>query len=404
MKVAIWAILPLMFIFGRWEPSEKIYFPHLALIFLIIAAVLVNSLKRRSSVPKTLIVVALVFTLSTIFSSANALDLEALPAATQLLLFVLALFLPCLLVNDENSLRSFVLALLTGALTNAIAGLVQSGFWIASNGFVLIADGQWFRVTGLALTPADYVFQLTIGLVLTEALDRGRSRVLTQALFWVCLLISNSRAALIILMLYSSFALVRASKPIFLRLVVALSLIVSLAATSSFGRLIIERATDIFNYDFNEKRFITFENAIQQITSDGYHFLIGHGYGAYRFDHPIDNMIYNNTHNIYLHLLFSGGIIGFISFCSIIFYLYLRINWTRNNIRNNSLIERSAHGNMFLLFVIIISGLVETTLVGVGSGWSAGLCLGCGLAAYRLSRRRCGVTTQNPAKEYKCAY
>lgn len=385
MRILIWTLIPLSFVLGQLQLADKVYFPHVALLSLGIAAMMANGMNTR--LPTVLLVWLLLFLASTGISTALTLEPEAIRASTQLVLFSLAVILPMLLVNDERSLRSLMVALLAGATLNAVAGVVQSANWIRNYGFVFIADGEWFRVKGFAVSPADYVMQLLVGLSLCELLGNQRLRSWSRNFFIVCLLFSNSRTALVILALFGFRALWRAGGGATMRAAIAFASVIPFALASAPGELIADRIIDIINPGYNIKRMVTFEYVIQQIFDDPVHLLVGHGYGTFTFFNPIDLEDYNNTHNIYLHLLFSGGVFGFVAFFGLLAYI------VRDALRFARITEyhprfaRGAQGIVFLCLVVLVGGLVETNLVGIGSGSTVGLCLGCALAGNRILRR-----------------
>ena len=388
MTILFWGLIPLMFALGQFQLADKIYFPHVALILLAIAALLSKGISVR--LPKILLVWLSLFLGTALFSSALVLEATALRASSQLMLFAIAVILPSLLVDDERSLRSLILALLAGATINAVAGVVQSATWITNYGFVLIADGEWFRVKGAAVTPADYVMQLVVGLSICEFLKNQTLRKWGRRFFIVCLLFSNSRTALVVLALYGVRALWRAGRGAIARAAVVFAIVIPLAFATAPGELVADRIADIFNSDFNIKRIVTFEYVIQQIFDDPAHLFVGHGYGTFAFFHPLDLENYDNTHNIYLHVLFSGGLIGFAAFIGFMAYIVRDVLRFRRNTVNHPRLANGAQGILFVCLVVLVGGLVETNIIGIGSGSTAGLCLGCALAGNRILRRtRC---------------
>lgn len=388
MTILLWGLIPLMFALGQFQLADKIYFPHVALILLAIAALLSKGISVR--LPRILLVWLFLFLGTALFSSALVLEATALRASSQLMLFAIAVILPSLLVDDERSLRSLILALLAGATINAVAGVVQSATWITNYGFVLIADGEWFRVKGAAVTPADYVMQLVVGLSICEFLKNQTLRKWGRRFFIVCLLFSNSRTALVVLALYGVRAFWRAGRGAIARAAVVFAIVIPLAFATAPGELVADRIADIFNSDFNIKRIVTFEYVIQQIFDDPAHLFVGHGYGTFTFFHPLDLENYDNTHNIYLHVLFSGGLIGFAAFIGFMAYIVRDVLRFRRNTVNHPRLANGARGILFVCLVVLVGGLVETNIIGIGSGSTAGLCLGCALAGNRILRRtRC---------------
>jgi len=385
MRIFIWTLIPLSFVLGQLQLVDKVYFPHVAMISLGIAALMANGMKTR--LPTVLVLWLLIFLASTVISTALAPELEAVRASTQLILFSLAVVIPLLLVNEERLLHSLMLALLLGATINAVAGVLQSASWIANYGFVLIADGEWFRVKGFAVSPADYVMQLVVGLSLCEMLKNQRLHKWSRNLFVICLLFSNSRTALVILALYVVRALWRAGSRTIVRSAIAFAIALPFVLASAPGELVADRVFDIFNPGYNIKRMVTFDYVVQQILADPLHFLIGHGYGTFAFFHPIDLEDYNNTHNMYLHILFSGGVLGFVAFFGMLTYIIRDALKFARTTEKNARFASGAQGIVFLCLVVLVGGFVETNLVGVGSGTTVGLCLGCALAGNRIFRR-----------------
>ncbi len=382
-----------MFALGQFQLADKIYFPHLALILLAITAVLLRGINVR--LPKILLFWLFLFLGTTIFSSALVLDAAALRASSQLMLFAIAVILPLLLVDNERLLRSLILSLLAGATINAVTGVVQSVTWITNYGFVLIADGEWFRMKGAAVSPADYVMQLVVGLSICDFLKNQVLRKWGRRFFIVCLLFSNSRTALVILALYGVRALWRADKRVIVRAAAVFVIFIPLALATAPGELVADRIADIFNSDFNIKRIITFNYVIQQIFDHPAHLFIGHGYGTFTFFHPLDLENYDNTHNIYLHVLFSGGLIGFAAFIGFMAYIVSEVLRFGRNTVNHPLLAEGARGIFFICLVVLVGGLVETNIIGIGSGSTAGLCIGCALAGNRILRpSRCINTSK----------
>lgn len=385
MRIFVWTLIPLIFVLGQLQLAEKVYFPHVALLLLGTAALMSNG--RNIRLPMMLVVWILLFLVSTGISTAFALELEAIRASTQLILFSLAVVLPLLFVDNERLLHSLLLALLIGATLNAVTGVVQSADWIANYGFVLIADGEWFRVKGLAVSPADYIMQLVIGLSLCEMVKNKSLRKWSRNFFVICLLFSNSRIALIILALYAVKALWRAGNRAIVRAAIAFAIALPFFFASAPGELVADRIFDIINPEYNIKRMVTFEYVAQRIFADPLHFFVGHGYGTFIFFHPIDLEDYNNTHNIYLHLLFSGGVLGFVTFFGMLTYIVRNAMRFARITANHPCFADCAQGIVFLCLVVLVGGLVETNLVGIGSGVTVGLCLGCALAGNRIFRR-----------------
>jgi O-antigen ligase len=385
MTILVWVLVPLMFGLGQLQLADKVYFPHVALILLGVSSLVTRGMNAR--LPKAILGWLLLFLVATVFSTALVLELEALRASTQLMIFALAVILPTLLANDERSLRSLMLALLAGATINAVVGVVQSANWIANYGFVLIAEGEWFRVKGAAVTPVDYVMQLVIGLSLCELMKNQKLRNWGRRLFIVSLLFSNSRTALVILALFGLRALWLAGRGSIARAAIAFAIVIPVAMATAPGELVADRIADIFNPNFNIKRMVTYEYVIQRIFDAPEHLFLGHGYGTFTFYHPLDLEVYNNTHNMYLHVLFSGGVLGFVAFFGFLAYnIRYAFKFARIT-ADRPLLASGAQGVLFLCLVILIGGLVETNLVGIGSGSTAGLCLGCALSGNRILRR-----------------
>jgi len=387
MQIILWIAVPLMFVLGQWQIIDKVYFAHLALLFLLVIGGLANGASAVFTLPKLLVGWSLSFILSTIFAASSAFNLEALKASTQLLLFILSVLLPCLLVLGERSIVALLYAMLAGASLNAIAGLVQSAIWVKDYGFVLIAEGEWFRVKGTAVSPADYGQLLIVGLALSGLLTNMKFRNLTRLLFLVCLLFSNSRSALIVLVIYGFYQLGIPRLRSVVVTTILIFVIVLVSSMSDAGQLVISRFEDIFNYDFNIKRVITFENVLHRIFAEPEHLLVGHGYGQYVFFHPIDLEDYDNPHNIYLHVLFSGGVLGFVTFFGLIAYLWHAIQNLKRHTNKSPHMARFSRDIEFLFLSVLFIGLVETNIAGIGSGWTAGMCFGCVVASNRVIRR-----------------
>jgi len=398
-KFAFFAI-PFMFVLGQWQLIEKIYFPHASILFLLILCVLTNGVSASHTLPKSFLGWTLFYLLTTILTTWITFDLEALRASTQLLLFIFSVMLPCLLLSDEKSIISFLYAMLVGATCNAITGIVQSAIWISNYGIVLTANGEWFRVIGNSLTPIDYIMQLLIGFALCELLKNVQLRYLARSFFGVCLLFSNSRSALIVLVFFIIYRFSSTSLKTAVLYASLLSLILLLGVLSDAGQLVFSRFLDVFNFDFNIKRMITFENVLLRIFTEMEYIILGHGYGKYEFFHPIDLDIYNNPHNIYLYVLFSGGILGFVSFFGLIVYLALAIQKLKRRAKDSLHIYHLAWSIEFLFIAALLIGLVETNIIGIGASWTLGLCFGCVLATNRAILHRQLITVLSNRKNY----
>jgi hypothetical protein len=383
MNLFIYLLVILLFVFGRLELFDRLYFPHFTLVCLLFFVCVYRF--KKILLDLNFIVLFSFFLFSTFITSMVAFELKSTIAATQLILFVAAVFVPYLYVNNQRTLILFARAVFIGVLLNALMGLVQSILWISKYGFVLIAEGEWFRVKGFALSPADYVMQLIVGLFIGEGLPNRLLRGSSKLIFVVCLLLSNSRTALVVLALLIVRSISKLEKQTLFKLLI-LTVVLVVSFNDNPALLLIEdRFMDIFNPDYNIKRIVTFEYVAERIFSDPIHFLIGHGYGTFIFFNPIELEDYNNTHNMYLHLFYSGGILGFLSFYGIYIFLISKIYFFYRGTIKYSVLNIISSGLLYLMLVVSIIGLVETNLVGVGSSIAIGLSLGIGFSGYRIS-------------------
>ncbi|MDC0387456.1 hypothetical protein OAN74_01085 [Gammaproteobacteria bacterium] len=298
----------------------------------------------------------------------------------QFLLLFIAFFVGYSLCRLRPSNLELVLeTLLLGFLLNAAVGLFQSISWIVEHGFVLFSGSEWFRVKGINMSPADYVSHLLMGFFLLMALPKIKYRKYYILVLLILLVISMSRSAIIILFFISALFFWRLR---FAKKIAALSAVsifgTSLLALNVENFLLVERVADITNYDFNVKRILVYQDVLENTFGSLASTFFGSGYGSYVFFHPLDGELYNNTHNIYFNYLYGGGLLGLFFFLILIISAFLIFP----SINHKTAIQYSKKKYIqpiwlkYMLISILIIGLVETNLLGVGTGWLVAYLLG----------------------------
>ena len=278
-----------------------------------------------------------------------------------------------------DNLELVLETLLLGFLVNAAVGLFQSISWIAEHGFVLISGIEWFRVKGINMSPSDYVSHLLMGFFLLMALPKIKYRKYYILVLLVLVAISMSRSAMIILFYILALLFWRLNltkKFLALSAVAIFSTILLALNVENF--LLIERVADIADYDFNVKRILVYQDVLENTFGSLASTFLGSGYGSYSFFHPLEGEFYNNTHNIYFNYLYGGGLIGFFFFLILIISAFLIFS----SINNKTAIQYSKKKYIqpiwlkYMLISTLIIGLVETNLLGVGTGWLVAYLLG----------------------------
>lgn len=376
-------------VLGSIKLASGIYV-HLLLLLAALAALLfVRGIQGRLYFPRRLGFWFLAVTLTIVGSLFMNSDADAIRYVAQILFFYLAVFLSCLLVHDHAGLRNVVTGLAVGLSANAIAGFVQSIWWIRSNGFVLISpNGDFFRVTGLCVSPTDYVAQILTGLLLAKTIARASLRRVAIGGYAGLLLISMSRSALLCLVILSIAQVIRylshnkrASKYL-----LALGAAIGLALFAASDSPVVQRFADIANIDYNIKRLVVYQDVVSKIFVDTRHFLFGYGFGTYSFFHPIDEEYYNNPHNLFLYMLYCTGLIGLSAFLmSLKPLVAASYRWWRSTPERAWTASLAA--SVLLLHVCTWSiALVETNIPGVGTGWVVGSVFGTALMMQRVRR------------------
>ena len=138
---------------------------------------------------------------------------------------------------------------------------------------------------------------------------------------------------------------------------------------SPFALLIFDRFMDIFNINFNIIRLSIFNHAILEVINNTTSLILGNGFG--NFDFTFDNKSYLNTHNIFLDILHSNGILGLLIFIYLISYLFIK---TLPSKYNNFYPDQNIIINKICIlhFMVWTSCLVENTILGVEIGWIIG--------------------------------
>ncbi len=393
IRPIFWALYLAMFPAGSIRLFDGIYAHHLILLLLLVMSIVHLSSKGRLALPSRFSFYFLLFILSVLGSFFANADREAIRLTSQMLIFYFGVFLTYFTVDKQKDLVRLLEVINAGLAINAFAGLLQSLTWIIDYGFVLIADGKWFRVTGLCVSPADYVMQLVVGLLLTDTLVNSKFRNFLKLNYVTLLLISMSRAAMVVLAIIGLIYLLRHMRDrnvliSSLALCFVLSIVVY---ATDFGYLILSRFIDVGNFDFNVKRFTVYEDVLSKIRTDSFSILIGNGYGTYSFYHPIDEALYDNTHNLYLHLLYSSGLVGLTAFTISAGYLAISSykSW-RASLELSAAVKEYSYGwPLVILHVCVWSiAFVETNIPGVGNGWLLGSVFGVSLVISRNCNRR----------------
>jgi O-antigen ligase len=283
-----------------------------------------------------------------------------------------------------------ITALSLGLLFNAVAGLFQTINWIMINGLVLVSDGEWFRVKGLCGSPADYVMQLITGLFLTSFIDKAFYRNTLKFIYIFLLVLSMSRSAivvilmLILLYLFNSkfkINMINVMKTIFASII--LGIIVYLLDADF---IIYQRIMDIGSGDLNNRRLVVIDDALSKSFSNYLTTLIGNGYGSYLFYNPYADEYFTNIHNIYIHILYSSGMFGMISFLLLLIYIISNMIYIKEHIvrfYNRKFFYLSNNLIIFYVSVLLI-GLVETNITSVSTGWLVGIIFGIPVVISRI--------------------
>lgn len=286
-------------------------------------------------------------------------------------------FLQIGLILQPSTTKIIHQFLFSALIINAAFGAIQSINWIREKGFVLFSGQDWFRVKGLAVSPADYVSLLMLGLALSQCVMHSRLMRRAAALVFIGLLvISMSRSGIVVAILFA----VLATRNVLLSgqwLKIIIILFAIPVIINHLGdNLIIDRISAITNIDWNIRRFVVFSDVITKVSASPGSFVFGNGYGTYSFFHPIDLEVYDNPHNMYLAMLYGGGIIGLIGHLTLMFSL-LKIRRGRCVLSENAN-QRALFGDMgaFVWLCITVVGLVETNLLWVSAGWVTAIVIG----------------------------
>ncbi|PIT74719.1 O-antigen ligase [Limnohabitans sp. JirII-31] len=384
--------IPVMLLLSSQTIGEHLYISHFILLILLLGAFFKALINRKLALPAVFTAWTLLFIASIIFSLWANSDFQALKYSSQILVFYCAVFFSFFRLTNYGEIRSLLHALSIGLGFNAIAGAIQTFIWIAENGFVLIAAGDWFRVKGLCGSPTDYVMQLIAGFFLSEFFSNRFVRSFVKTFYVVLLALSMSRSALLVLILTSIIYIfgLNFNRYRILSISAIISAIISAFILSDADPLILQRIMDIGDNDLNSRRFVVIDDVIQKSFSGFWVSMFGNGYGTYQFYNPIADEVFTNTHNIYLHILYSGGVIGLGSFLAtfIVLFVYamkFRIAMLRQPI--SSELQRFSFASLILFFSVLLIGNVETNIASVGTGWLVGMIFGIPLVIRRVSRQ-----------------
>ena len=376
-----------MFVTGNVKIGEKFYLHHVILLVLVILALLSQLLKGKLTIPERFNLCFLFFLASTSLTFFSNVEVSAFRSYSQLIIFFLGIFLTYLCITNRDDYRHWLHVIILGCATNAVVGLYQSFAWIKENGFVLIADGQWFRVKGLCVSPADYALQLIVGLILSSTIKSRAWRGGGQVTYIVLMLLSMSRSAFVTLVLLgvvTAFGM-QSKKRIFQFSLLGLVLMFMGGFYMFDDNPVFQRFIDIGNMDMNLKRIVVFQDVKDKILSGVNVFLFGNGFGTYSFFHPIDLEVYDNPHNIFLHIFYSAGLMGFIAFLLCVAALITSCYslWRVSDSRQEM---KTFLGAILCLHMCVwIIGLVEQNISGVGAGWLIGAIFGAPLVLRKMA-------------------
>jgi len=370
---------------------DGVYLSHVLLISLFIYCVFkaVTSASNREH-SKWFLALIYVQTMLILVSLYMGNEINNVKQIVQLLLLFVGFFVGYSLCRIRAGNLELVLeSLLFAFLLNAAIGFFQSVSWIVEHGFVLVSGNEWFRVKGINVSPSDYVSHLFMGFFLLVALPKIKYRKYYIVIFLGLLAISMSRSAMVILFYISALFFWRLSMA---KKVAALSVVAifgsSLLALNVENLLLVERVADIANYDFNIKRIMVYQDVLEKTFGSLPSMFFGSGYGSYTFFHPIDGEWYDNTHSVYLNYLYGGGLIGLVFFLILIilaFVIFSSINHkTSIQYSEKKYIQPIWLKYMFISMVIV--ALVESNLLGVGTGWLFAYLLG--IAYFIKSNKR----------------
>lgn len=363
--------------------SNILHNNHILLLFLTIFTTiycLLNSGKLKF--PKVIIVIFLFYFLSAISSYYNnVFDIEKYG---QYFFFFLPIIFVFFFFKKFHDIKLFLGVILIYLLFNGLVGLYDTFQWIYWNGFnygwqeycyfnyncPYIGEGKIaFRVTGLAYSAISYVMLLAIGLTVSDMKITNYSSIF-KYFFIVMLILSFSRSAYVLLLVYFLISTLFFTKlRNFFRLEKVYIFFTIFILITPFIYLILDRFLDIFNLNYNIIRISIFNHALVEAFDNIKSIILGNGFSNFEFVY--NNKIYLNTHNIFLDILHSNGILGLLIFTYIILYLFAKT--FPSNQSNTSLDRQTILSKIFILhFIVWTSCLVENTILGVEVGWIIG--------------------------------
>lgn len=360
---------------------DSFYLSHVLLISLFIYCLFkAVTLPSNRKHPKWFLALIYVQTMLILISLYMGNEINNVKQVAQLLLLFVGFFVGYSLCRIRAGNLELVLeTLLLAFLLNAAIGLFQSVSWIVEHGFIFVSGNEWFRVKGINMSPSDYVSHLFMGFFLLMALPKIKYRKYYILIFLALLAISMSRSAIIILIYISALFFWRLSmaKKVAVSSVVAIFGL-SLSSLNVENLLLVERVADIANYDFNIKRIMVYQDVLEKTFGSLPAIFFGSGYGSYAFFHPLEGEWYNNIHSVYLSYLYGGGLIGLLFFLILIILAFVPFS----SISHKTYIQYSRKKSIqpiwlkYMLISILIVALVESNLLGVGTGWLVGYLLG----------------------------
>lgn len=391
LEVAFWGLYFLMFVTGAVNfhvGGQSIFVNNVILALFAPLALLKCLYNRRIAYPTWLWLVLLLFLASLAAGIAINIGLAAAVQCAQIVIFVVSILATRLVVHRRVDIQRWFVMTSVGCAANAVVGLFQSLLWIKQHGLVLFSGGLWFRVQGLFVSPIDYITALMIGLALSNAIHRRWLRWTANAVYCLLLLLSMSRSGIIVVAVAGAIWTVRLfrSRASFVKKLLAVVAGLFAVAGIFSVRLISERVADIGSGGFNAARLLTFQDAMRQSTSDPLRFLFGHGLGSYVFYNPSAQEIFTNTHNVYLLFLYTTGVVGLAIFIALVLGLVGQCFRLLRAHLGTPLEQRLPQAVLLAHVFVWLVALVESNILGVGSGWLIGSVLGLPLAIVSLVR------------------
>ncbi len=375
-------LTPLLVCLSSIKVFGNIYISHLLILLTIFYGAI---FKGKCIHLNQFFVIIFLINIAYIFSTNIPItNITSLKSSIQILIFIFSILLPLIFYGLENPVKIAIRSIVCGLLVNSIFGIIEAFLWIIDNGPVFIANGVFFRIKGLSVSPSDFVLSSLTGLIFSSAFSNNlRITIFLRIIFTVSILLSMSRVGLLFLPLiyislfdveyFSSLIKSNIKKLCFVFLIILIFIFI----LSPYLNLILIRFFDLFNSAYNIQRLLIFNDVLNKITSTNLFFIFGHGFDQFNYINSVNGETYDNVHNSYLYILYSEGIIGL----TLILLLLANVfNIGKGNLLLSPYIYRPYK---FCIFLYLIMSLIDTTILSVGSGWLMAYIIGIGLLPKR---------------------